>query len=231
MNLKHEKFIEEALRRHERGDGFETFLKAHPEVQSEVREMVEIGKRISVLSEHIPVPRSGFEKALRGIHIDEAKPAAVASSVQSPYMMLFTSTYLRFAVPALMVLLIVVGVGVYPDTGVKQTSESADSVAPEMMQMKMMPSSGDAAGASPASFSATSEGSALDVSSSLMATDDISLRTPTIASVDDLVVLLQQEATNEIATLSEGDADFAIATESGAAVLHDFNNVYDESSL
>jgi hypothetical protein len=114
---------------------------------------------------------------------------------------------------------------------VQRTSESADSIAPEMMQMKMAPQSGDATGASPASFSATSEGGALDVSSSMMATDDISLRTPTIASVDDLVVLLQQEATNEIAIISEGDADFAIATESGAAVLHDFNNVYDESSL
>lgn len=229
MNQKHEKIIEEAIRRHERGDGFETFLKSHPEVQTEVREMVEIGKRISALSEHIPVPKQGFERALRGIYIDEQKKLTVQLPVQTPYLALLTSTYIRFAVPALMVLLVVVGVGIYPDSNVEQ---SADTAQPEMMSMKAVPVGDDAGdAAAPASFSATSETGALDASRSMMATESVDLRTVTIASVDDLVSQLQQEATNEIASVSEGDADFAVATESGAAVLHDFNNVYDESTL
>lgn len=231
MNQKHEKIIEEALRRHERGDGFETFLKVHPEVQSEVREMVEIGKRISALSEHIPVPRQGFEKALRGIRIGEKSALPEHTPIQTPYMTLLASTYVRFAVPALMVLLVVVGVGVYPGSPADQASEPADIAQPETMSMKMVPASGDGGGAAPASFSATSEETALDVSRSMMVTDAISLGSSKITSVDDLVLQLQQEATNEIALVSEGDADFAVATESGTAVLHDFNNVYDESSL
>ncbi len=231
MNLKHEKIIEEALRRHERGDGFETFLKAHPEVQSEVREMVEISKRISALSEHIPVPKRGFEKALRGIHFAEESKQERVVALESPYWMLLVTSYARYAVPALMVVLVVVGVGVYPSTPAEPDAESTAVGTVETMQMKMVPLGAESGDAAPAAFSASSEMVPSGAETSLMAADAVSLRTATIVSVDDFVLQLQQEATNEIAALSSSDAEFSVATDNGAAVLRDFNTVYDETSL
>lgn len=210
METHRDSLIEEALRRHDQHDGFEAFLAEHPEIASDVQDSIRIQRVLSAAASTIEAPRDSFARVLKGL---DAKPATSLKELPSvsPY---FSMPLFRIGVPALLILIIVLGVsGTGPGSDV--ATQESDSAAMDTMNMKAMPAGNGAPEA---------------VMMSMTATVEEPQPVPPTGSVDDLVRALEEDAKAEIAAATLGEENFAAAVDD-SAVLQEFIHAYDENQF
>ena len=212
METKLDTLLGEALKRYESHDDLSAFLMEHPEIKDEVMDLIAIQDRLKKASATVVAPREVFMRVLKGMDDGPATSLKKLPEV-SPY---FSMPLFRMGVPALLLLIIVLGVAGTGERGAEvATLEEGGDATMNTMNMK----------ASSPTGGATPEAAMMSMQA-VVAPEPV----PATGSVDDLILTLQEDTKAEIAAATIADENFTLAT-NDSAELEQFVNIYDENTI